>query len=190
MLVGRYTVLLDANVMHPAIVRGALLWFAASRLFRPLWSKAILAEWEESLRRRFPDLATDYFERQRTYMNSFAEALVEGYEPLMPALALPDPKDVHVLAAAIHGRADAIVTYNLKDFPVEVAARHGIEVKHPDDFIVNVIDLDTAKALTAIGSQRRQFRNPAVTAEDYLDRLRKSGLVQASHRLQPMTDLF
>ncbi|WP_394659006.1 hypothetical protein [uncultured Novosphingobium sp.] len=46
MLVGRYTVLLDANVMHPAIVRGALLWFAASRLFRPLWSEAILAEWE------------------------------------------------------------------------------------------------------------------------------------------------
>ena len=83
-----------------------------------------------------------------------------------------------------------IVTYNLKDFPVEVAARHGIEVKHPDDFIVNVIDLDTAKALTAIGSQRRQFRNPAVTAEDYLDRFRKSGLVQASHRLQPLAELF
>ncbi len=50
MLVGRYTVLLDANVMHPAIVRGALLWFAANRLFRPLWSEAILAEWEKSLR--------------------------------------------------------------------------------------------------------------------------------------------
>ncbi len=190
MLVGRYTVLLDANVMHPAIVRGALLWFAASRLFRPLWSEAILAEWEESLRRRFPDLAADHFRRQRAYMNSFAEALVEGYEPLIPALSLPGPKDVHVLAAAIHGRADAIVTYNLKDFPVGVAARHGIEGKHPDDFIVNVIDLDTAKALTAIGNQRRQFRNPAVTAEDYLDRFRKSGLVQASHRLQPLADLF
>jgi len=190
MLVGRYTVLLDANVMHPSIVRGALLWFAASRLFRPLWSEAILAEWEESLRQRFADLAADHFQRQRTYMDSFGEALVEGYEPLMPALTLPDPKDVHVLAAAIHGRADAIVTYNLKDFPVEAAARHGIEVKHPDDFIVNVIDLDTAKALTAIGSQRRQFRNPAVTAEDYLDRFRKSGLVQASHRLQPLVELF
>ena len=98
MLVGRYTVLLDANVMHPSIVRGALLWFAASRLFRPLWSEAILAEWEESLRRRFPDLAADHFQRQRAYMGSFGEALVEGYEPLMPALTLPDPKDVHVLA--------------------------------------------------------------------------------------------
>ena len=71
-----------------------------------------------------------------------------------------------------------------------MATRHGIEVKHPDDFIVNVIDLDTAKALTAIGSQRRKFRNPAVTAEDYLDRFRKSGLVQASHRLQLLADLF
>jgi len=105
-------------------------------------------------------------------------------------IALPDPKDVHVLAAAIHGRADAIVTFNLKDFPVEAAARHGIEVKHPNDFIVNVIDLDTAKALTAIGNQRRQFRNLAITAEDYLERFRKSGLIQSSHRLQPLAELF
>lgn len=64
------------------------------------------------------------------------------------------------------------------------------EVKHPDDFIVNVIDLDTAKALTAIGNQRRQFHNPAVTAEDYLERFRRSGLIQASHRLQPLAELF
>ncbi len=148
MPVGRSTVLRDANVMHPAIVRGTLLRFAASRLFRPLWSEAIPADREESLRRRFPDLAVDHFQRQRACMDSFGAALVAGYEPPMPALALPDPKDVHVLAAAIHGRADAI------------------------------------------GSQRRQFRNPAVPAEEYLDRFRKSGPVQPSHRLQPLAELF
>lgn len=63
-------------------------------------------------------------------------------------------------------------------------------MKHADDVIVNVIDLDTAKSLTAIGSQRRRFRNPAVTPERYLDRFRKNGLVQASHRLQPLAELF
>jgi hypothetical protein len=31
------------------------------------------------------------------------EALVSGYEHLIGELTLPDPKDHHVLAAAIHG---------------------------------------------------------------------------------------
>jgi predicted nucleic acid-binding protein len=190
MLVGRYTVFLDANVMHPAIVRGALLWFATARLFRPLWSEAVLQEWEDSLKRRFRDLSTDYFERQRGYMGTFEEASVAGYESLMPGLELPDAKDVHVLAAAIHGRADAIVTYNLKDFPVEIAAHHQIEVKHPDDFIVNILDLDTAKALTAIRNQREQYGKPPVTAEEYLERFKKSGLIQSAHRLTPLSELF
>lgn len=38
MLVGRYSAFLDANVLHPAFLRGALLWFADARLLRPVWS--------------------------------------------------------------------------------------------------------------------------------------------------------
>ncbi len=52
----------------------------------------------------------------------------------MPALTLPDPDDRHVLAAAIFGRCDAIVTQNLKDFPPESLSPFGIESQHPEDF--------------------------------------------------------
>jgi hypothetical protein len=34
------------------------------------------------------------------------------------------------LAAAIRGRADVIVTYNMKDFPAEATAPYGIEIQH------------------------------------------------------------
>ena len=49
----------------------------------------------------------------------FPDALVVGFEPLIDGLTLPDADDRHVLAAAIRGQADVIITQNLKDFPRE-----------------------------------------------------------------------
>ena len=57
-------------------------------------------------------------ERTRDPMDKATrDSLVSGYEPLIAALSLPDPDDRHVLAAAIAGRCDVIVTQNLEDFP-------------------------------------------------------------------------
>src|SRR5689334_20717896 len=70
-------------------------------------------------------------------------ALVEGIE-------LPDPDDRHVLAAAIKGGADAIVTYNLRHFPSAALQPFNIEVQHPDEFLVRLLDLD-------IGTVRETF---------------------------------
>ena len=63
------------------------------------------------------------------------DAKVTGFEPFIDKLELPDSNDRHVLAAAIRCNADAIVTFNLKDFPISVLKPHGIDVLHPDDFI-------------------------------------------------------
>lgn len=56
-------------------------------------------------------------------------------------MPLPDKEDRHVLAAAIAGHADCIVTFNLRDFHGEALARHDIEALHPDDFIMNQLQL-------------------------------------------------
>jgi hypothetical protein len=58
---------------------------------------------------------------------SVRDAKVFGYEELIEGLVLPDPDDRHVLAAAIKAGADAIVTFNLKDFPSAVLSKYDIE---------------------------------------------------------------
>jgi predicted nucleic acid-binding protein len=60
---------------------------------------------------------------------------VSGFERLIPAVRLPDPDDLHVLAAAVNARADLVVTVNLKDFATAVLAPHGIVAMHPGAFV-------------------------------------------------------
>jgi hypothetical protein len=88
------------------------------------------------------DLTRAKLERTRQLMDKAApDALVRGYEHLIPGLALPDPNDRHVLAAAIRAGASVIVTCNLPDFPPHVLGEFDIEAQHPDDFIVHLLDL-------------------------------------------------
>lgn len=60
-------------------------------------------------------------------------ALVTGFESLIPGIRLPDTDDRHVVTAAVKTRAEAIVTFNLKDFPEQALAPFGVRAIHPDD---------------------------------------------------------
>lgn len=85
-------------------------------------------QWIAAVSRDRPDIPLDRLEAVRDAMNDHAEdSLVAGYEKLVGSLNLPDPDDRHVLAAAIIGHADVIVTRNLKDLPAEELDRYGIE---------------------------------------------------------------
>ena len=84
MLVGRYSALLDANVLHPAFLRAALLWFADARLMRPVWSEDILEEWRRSVLRRRKDLdETDLKALQEIFTSQFPDAEVSNYQPFI-----------------------------------------------------------------------------------------------------------
>ncbi len=74
-------------------------------------------------------------------MNSHVRDLITNYEYLIPRLQLPDPDDCQVLAAAIIGGVDVIVTTNLSDFPQSILNQYDIEAQHPDDFISDLLDL-------------------------------------------------
>ena len=184
MLVGRYSALLDANVLHPAFLRGALLWFADARLLRPVWSEDILEEWRRSVMRRHKDIDEGKLkELQKTFTSQFPDAQVSNYRPFIDVLELPDKNDRHVLAAAIVGRCNGIVTANLKDFPEGTLKMYGIEAVHPDSFIVNIIDLDQDKALAASKRHREAMSKTTPTVEEFLDRYEQAGLIQAHQRL-------
>ena len=111
------TALYDACVLYPAPLRDLLMWLALTDLFRARWTDRIHDEWIGAVLRERPELKVN-LERTRAMMNAHVrDCLVTGYEPLIEALDLPDPDDRHVLAAAIAGRADLIVTKNLQTFP-------------------------------------------------------------------------
>ena len=190
MLLGRYTCVLDACVLHPAFLRASLLWFAVERLYRPIWSDRIFKEWERSLRRRFDDAAGMLRVQREAMEGAFPEALVHVPASLIEGLSGPDPDDRHVVGAAIVSKADAIVTTNLKDFPSEVCDPLRIEIVHPDDFLVNVIDLHQERAVAACRKHREVLRNPPFTAEAFAAKFETAGLIQTHRRLAKLTDLL
>lgn len=103
---------------------------------------------------------------------------------------LPDPDDRHVLAAAIVGHADAIVTFNLDDFPQPYLAQFNIEVQHPDRFVTHQFHLHKLKALTAIKQMRARWSRPARSAEELLQALHGRGLTLSADLLKEAIDLI
>lgn len=139
-----FKVLFDANVLVPAGLNDIVLTLASAEMYQPLWSKEILREVERTLVNRI-NLSPESVHKRITAMNDgFPEASVENYEGLINGIDCTDSKDRHVLAAAIAGGAGALVTFNLKDFPVDLFEQHGIDIEHPDEFLAGQFDLDAA----------------------------------------------
>lgn len=155
-----------------------------------MWSARILDEWERNVRANNPHIVDDQFARLHAIFALFPDAYVEGQQHLQLTEPLPDPHDEHVFATAIAGAADAIVTFNTKDFPTKVADELGVEIRHPDQFLVNVIDLDPARAIKALRLQRETLKNPPMIVETYLEKLLVAGLVQTHLRLAGLTGLL
>ena len=107
---------------------------------------------------------------------SVPDCLVTHYEKLAESIELPDADDRHVVAAAIADHADAIVTFNTKDFPHAVLQPYGIEVQHPDEFLMNQLQLQKIPALSAIKKMRARWTNPARPAQELITAFELRGL--------------
>lgn len=175
----RFTAFYDANVLYPAELRNLLMHLALTGLFRATWSADVHEEWICALLRNRPDLSREKLERTRQLMDKHAEdALVTGYEDLVPGLNLPDPDDRHVLAAAIVASANVIVTVNVRDFPHDVLAPFGLDAQHPDEFVLHLLDLAPGIVAAAARNHRESLKNPPKTVDEYLDTLEAQGLTQ------------
>lgn len=165
-MTGRAAVL-DACVLVPIRLATTLLWLAEAGLFQPLWSESILDE----VRRNLPKVGVTPEQASRRIgmmREAFgAEALVDGFDDLIEHMRC-DPKDRHVLAAAVRGGADAVLTFNLKDFPDEVAATHGIEVMHPDLFLGRLLGEHAGAMVDALERETAAFRSPPETVTQFL----------------------
>lgn len=188
----RYTALLDACVLYPIAVADALMSLATEGLFAAKWTTRIEAEWMRSLQIDRPDLEGKLGTRRDSMRDAVPDWEVpeDAWRPLEKSLQLPDPEDVHVLAAAIAGHADCIVTANTRDFPGDVVTPYGIEVVDPDTFLVNQWDLDPLVAIAAFKRMRARRQKPESTPEDFANALERNGLVVTAERLRSAIELI
>jgi len=180
----RYTAILDANVLYPQLVRDTLLSLAVECLYHARWTITIHAEWMRNLAEDRPEIATKLSQIAERMNASVPDCLVTNYEKLITSIDLPDPDDRHVVAAAIAGHADAIVTFNTKDFPADVLQPYGIEVQHPDEFLMNQLQLQKIPALSAIKKMRARWTNPVRSAQELIAAFERRGLPMTADLLR------
>lgn len=186
-----YTVVLDACVLYPATLRDLLLSLAYENVYRARWTQEIQDEWVRNVLIKRKDLDEEKLRRtQRLMADAIDDCLIDGYQSLIESIVLPDPNDRHVLAAAIVGHADAIVTFNKKDFPESVLSKYGIEVLHPDDFIMLQYDLDSIGVLEAAKAMRLRLKNPPKNVQEFLEVLERQGLPQICQELKKAESLI
>ncbi|MEC3863216.1 PIN domain-containing protein [Mesobacterium sp. TK19101] len=131
-------VLLDTCVLYPTVTRELLLGVAATGAFQPLWSDRILEEWARAARKLGPAGEAQARAEIAQLRVAWPKAAVSWSPSLEARLWLPDPADVHVLAAAIAGSADVVVTMNAADFPRGVLAEEGLSRADPDSFLLGL----------------------------------------------------
>ena len=162
------------------------MWLALFGHFRAKWSAEIHNEWKRNLFKNRPDMNAEQLDRTSDLMNqALPDASVTGHEVLIEGLTLPDIDDRHVLAAAICCNANVIVTFNQKDFPRSALVPFGIEAQHPDEFVCNLFDLDSAAVVGAAQRQRKQLKMPPLDVSTYLDLLFRQGLIKSAKTLLP-----
>lgn len=167
-------VLLDANVLYPTVMRECLLGCAARGLYEPRWSARIEEEWARAAARLGPEAEAVARAEIAALALPFPNARIAGWERRLPGLWLPDPNDLHVLAAAIEGDCDAILTQNARDFPRDALQAEGIARLAPDEFLRDLWGgspgrveavvaevLDKARALSAEGWTARRLLRKA-----------------------------
>lgn len=176
--------MLDACVLYPAPLRDLLLSLAAAGIYRAKWSQQIHDEWISRLLANRPDLDPERLRTTCTRMNvAVPDSLVTGYEDLIESLELPDPDDRHVLAVAIRSDADAIITFNQRDFCENELQKYDLYTEHPDEFVSNMITIYTPRVISAVREMRGRLRNPPKDVDDFLATLHQQGLPQTVSKL-------
>ncbi|MBL3584007.1 PIN domain-containing protein [Rhodovulum sulfidophilum] len=131
-------VLLDACVLYPTVLREILLGVARRGGFTPLWSARILEEWARAARKIGPTGEAQARAEIALLRAAWPGAEVAPRAGLEARLWLPDPNDVHVLAAAIAGGADLLLTFNARDFPGHLLAAEALRRAAPDALLMDL----------------------------------------------------
>lgn len=166
---------LDACVLYPQYLSDTLLTQGDAETFRPLWSADVLRELGGALMREAgltQDAVSYRIEQMRA---AFPDAEVTGYHTLIDGMTNQE-KDRHVLAAAVRGNVEVLVTFNLRDFPESALKPFDIGVIHPDEFLLNQLDLYPGIIVQCLERQVACYTHEPLTVRDLLPRLKRCGV--------------
>ena len=158
-------------------------------LFKARWSATINDEWTRNLLKNNTQLDSTKVQRTVQLMSdAVRDWEVTSFQDLVSSVSLPDENDRHVLAAAVKANADAIITLNIKHFPESSLSPHGVEALHPDDFVLDQIDLNAHQVLEAARLCWQRRRKPPLTWDQYLESLKRSSLPQSAEKLREVAE--
>lgn len=178
-------VVLDACVLYSAPLRDFMMHLSLLDVIEARWTNLIHEEWIRSILRDRPDLDRERLERTRRLMDeNTRDSLVTGFEHLIPKLRLPDADDRHVLAAAIHCEADAIITFNLKDFSAKAIRRYGVRVFTPDELLSSLSEEFEEQICLAFRRQLQSLKSPPLRRDDLLQIFSTIGLKRTAKGLR------
>lgn len=167
----RPRVLLDANVLVDAQVRDLFLRLAEADLIEVRWSKPIVEEVRRALTERLglPPAKVDHL--CDVLHRAFPHAAVAGFDSLVDRFDLPDADDCHVVAAAVHGECDLLVTYNDEHFPDAAAEPFDLLAVSVEDALVLFAGWFQTRLVDVVERQIAALRRPAMSPEAFLERL-------------------
>lgn len=169
-------VFIDANVFVAAWTLDVLLTLADRGAIEPVWSEAVLDEARAAVNRvHGTDAGARYIAAAE---RAFPYAMADFDERSLADIELPDPDDCHVVAAALAGSCDVIVTYNVRDFPADALVPFGLRALRPDDFLMEVATANPDGAMAAVRSLVAVKSRPPRTMEEELTGLRANMLTR------------
>lgn len=172
-----FSAVLDANVLYPASLRDTLLRFASRDFFVPVCTDRILDEVERNVVADGRVTPANAARLRAAMTRVFEDAWIddEAVRGLETAMT-NNPKDRHVLAAAVASEAQTIVTQDLPGFPYDAVAPYGIQVQHPDEFLLGLAALHPSLAVEILRAQAAALTRPPLTIHDVLDALAVAGV--------------
>lgn len=160
--------ILDACVIIPAALRDTLLRAAEAGQYLPGWSESILQEVQRNLAENHLTTAHQAQTLVDRVRDIFPEALVTGYEQIIDSMT-NDVKDRHVLAAAVVGGAQVIVTANLADLPRQALEPFNVVAQSPDAFLLSLFAETPDTMARVIIGQAADLVAPPLSVSDVIE---------------------
>ena len=145
-----FAIVLDANILAESAISDLFLRLSEEpRLISPRWTDEI---WEEARRAMVSKLGWPEeiaASRIAAAQATFPEARVTDYEGFIEKCT-NDPKDRHILAAAIRAKVETIVTMNVRHFKEADLAPWGITAAHPGEYLKVLYDHDEGVVVSVL----------------------------------------